>query len=82
MENNKEKVNSNAELILFTFQIIVLLVVICVSSLNLTFEWGNQNLWTAILIGSIGYIMPNPKLKTSNNFQQLDKKFLNTDQSL
>ena len=81
MENRKEKVNTNAELILFTFQIIVLLVIICVSSLNLTFEWGNQNLWTAILIGSIGYIMPNPKLKSSVDYSTIGKELMNENQS-
>ena len=54
-------------------QIIVIIVVICVSSLNLTFQWGNQNLWTGILIGSIGYIMPGPKFNPSFNFGNLNK---------
>jgi hypothetical protein len=34
--------------------------------MNLSLQWGNQNLWTVVLTGSLGYIMPNPKLKLSN----------------
>jgi hypothetical protein len=52
------------DVILFTFQVALIFIVVCVSLLNLTFEWGNLNLWTVILTGSLGYIMPNPKFKS------------------
>ena len=54
------------DVVLFIFQVILIFVVVCVSLINLTLQWGNQNLWTVVLTGSLGYIMPNPKLKLSN----------------
>ena len=59
------------DVILFTFQILLIFTVVCVSLLNLTLQWGNQNLWTVILTASFGYIMPNPKLKVSNEFSKI-----------
>lgn len=61
---NSRSVNSVAasELFLFSTQVIAILLVIVVSLINLTFEWGNQNLWTLLLTASLGYIMPNPKM--------------------
>lgn len=53
---------SYSEVFLFTTQIAAILLVILVSLVNLTFEWGNQNLWTLMLTASLGYIMPNPKM--------------------
>jgi hypothetical protein len=55
---------SKPDAILFLFQVVLIFFVVCVSLLNLTYQWGNLNLWTVILTGSLGYIMPNPKLKT------------------
>lgn len=52
------------DVILFAFQVLLIFIVVCVSLLNLTFQWGNLNLWTVILTGSLGYIMPNPKLRS------------------
>jgi hypothetical protein len=54
------------DVVLFTFQVLLIFVVVCVSLMNLSLQWGNQNLWTVVLTGSLGYIMPNPKLKISN----------------
>lgn len=63
MDNiNKLQLNK-PDVLLFTFQVILIFIVVCTSLLNLTFQWGNLNLWTVILTGSLGYIMPNPKLK-------------------
>ena len=58
MEINKPDV------LMFGFQIILIFIVVCVSLLNLTLQWGNINLWTIILTSSLGYIMPNPKLRS------------------
>ena len=66
-QNNIKQITSDY------IQIIVIVIIICVSSLNLTFQWGNQNLWTGILIGSIGYIMPGPKFNPTFNFGNLNK---------
>ena len=52
-----------ADLILFTVQVTVILVVVIASLINLTYQKGDQNLWTVVLTSSLGYIMPNPKIK-------------------
>ena len=52
-----------ADLILFTVQVVIIFVVVCTSLLNLTLGYGNQNLWTVVLTSSLGYVMPNPKIK-------------------
>ena len=49
--------------ILFIVQVFLIFIVVSSSLINLTFEWGNQNLWTVILTSCLGIIMPNPKLK-------------------
>ena len=54
------------DVVLFVSQLFLICVVVCVSLMNLSLQWGNQNLWTVVLTGSLGYIMPNPKLKLSN----------------
>ena len=59
--------NPSSNLILFVFQLIVILIVICVSIFNLTFNTGDQNLWIALLSSNIGYLLPNPKLKLKQN---------------
>jgi hypothetical protein len=52
-----------ADLILFTVQVVIIFVVVCTSLINLTLGYGNQNLWTVVLTSSLGYVMPNPKIK-------------------
>jgi len=52
-----------ADLILFSVQVALIFVVVCTSLINLTFGYGNQNLWTVVLTSSLGYVMPNPKIK-------------------
>ena len=54
---------AESELALFIVQVALIFVVVCVSLLNLTNQWGNQNLWTVLLTSSLGYIMPNPRFK-------------------
>jgi hypothetical protein len=48
---------------LFLCQILVIFIVVCVSLINLSLQWGNQQLWTVVLTSCLGYIMPNPRLK-------------------
>lgn len=61
---------SKPSVLLFAFQISIIFIVICVSLLNLTLQWGNLNLWTVILTSSLGYIMPNPKLKVDKTGEE------------
>lgn len=78
-ESNKiSRVNltcCSSDLILFTVQVALIFVVVCVSLMNLTYSWGNQNLWTVVLTSCLGYIMPNPKIKINNG--QVDDKSIN-----
>ena len=64
------------DVLMFGFQIVLIFIVVCVSLLNLTFQWGNINLWTIILTSSLGYIMPNPKLRND-----IDKLEIEQDRS-
>lgn len=70
---NDPKIKSlpSSELLLFSFQIVIIFIVVCASLINLTFQWGNQNLWTIILTSSLGYIMPNPKLNLTNSKKEM-----------
>jgi len=56
-------------LILFCVQVALIFVVVCASIINLTFEYGNKDLWIMVLTASLGYIMPNPKLKINNTLE-------------
>ena len=81
-KNNIERRNSQVsfakpDVMLFAFQVVLIFIVVCVSLLNLTFQWGNLNLWTVILTGSLGYIMPNPKLKADIDKLEVDKNSSN-----
>ena len=61
------------DVMLFAFQVVLIFIVVCTSLINLTFQWGNLNLWTVILTGSLGYIMPNPKLKADIDKIEVEK---------
>ncbi len=53
--------------VLFFVQVIVIIIVIIASIINLSYQNGDSNMWTALLSCSIGYVLPNPKIKI---FQQ------------
>lgn len=73
----KSKFNfSKPDIILFICQVLLIFVVVCVSLINLSFQWGNQNLWTVVLTGSLGYIMPNPKIKFDSDSLTQSKTIL------
>lgn len=67
------------DVILFFFQVALIFIVVCFALINLTYQWGNLNLWTVILTGSLGYIMPNPKLKTDIESLVTDNKRLKSE---
>lgn len=60
---NNDCAITSSSLILFVFQSLVILIIICISAYNLTINKGDTNLWTALLSSSLGYVLPNPKLK-------------------
>jgi hypothetical protein len=48
--------------VIFFAQVFILYIVICVSLANLTLGIGNQTLWTSLLAGSLGYLLPSPNI--------------------
>ena len=45
------------------FAQVVLIYIVCITCIiNLSIGNGNSNLWTSLLSGSLGYILPSPKL--------------------
>jgi hypothetical protein len=59
-----------ADLILFSVQVALIFIVVCTSLINLTLGYGNQNLWTVVLTSSLGYVMPNPKIKIDDALKE------------
>ena len=55
------------EEIVFLCQLVVLYTVILISIYNLTTGHENYNLWTALLISSLGYLLPNPTLRRNGD---------------
>lgn len=49
--------------IVFVSQMIVIFSVVVASIYNLTVTTTRPNLWVALLSSSLGYVLPNPKLK-------------------
>ncbi len=44
-------------------QIVLIYVVVITSLANLSFEHGDIKLWITLLCSSLGYLLPNPKVK-------------------
>jgi hypothetical protein len=63
---NYNSVFRNPKNILFLFQILIIFIVITSSLINLTYQWGSQKLWLILLTGTLGYLMPNPKIYLDN----------------
>lgn len=55
-----------ADVILFAAQIILIFIVVLFALFNITVGSTNENVWLMILSASMGYMMPNPKLKGIN----------------
>jgi hypothetical protein len=51
--------------IIYLSQILVIFVVIITSLYNLSNKNGDNSLWTALLTSCLGYMLPNPKIKTN-----------------
>jgi hypothetical protein len=52
--------------IVFLCQVLILYTVIVVSIYNLTVESENSTLWTALLSSCLGYLLPNPTIKSKH----------------
>lgn len=61
-----------ADIILFAAQIILIFIVVFFALYNITVGSPNENVWLMILSASMGYMMPNPKIK-GINAQALDE---------
>lgn len=55
---------AKADVLLFTSQVLLLFIVVITSLINLSIDKGNTNLWTMVLTSCLGYMMPNPRLKS------------------
>ena len=51
--------------VIFLTQIIAIFIVIIVSLYNLSAKTGDDSLWTALLTSCLGYVLPNPKVKSA-----------------
>jgi len=47
----------------FFCQIIICYIVIITCIVNLSLKNGDSNLWTALLSGTLGFLLPGPRLK-------------------
>jgi hypothetical protein len=50
--------------VVFLCQVLILYTVIVVSIYNLTVQSQNSTVWTAMLSSCLGYLLPNPTIKT------------------
>lgn len=51
--------------ITYTVQVTILFIIICVSLAKLCWGAEDKSIWTTLLCTSIGYILPSPKIKTT-----------------
>jgi hypothetical protein len=58
------------DVILFSIQVFVIVLVVIASLINLTCYKENINLWTMILTSCLGYLMPNPRFKVLKEEKQ------------
>ena len=70
-----------AEIVLFAVQVTVIFIVICTCLVNLKIGNGNKILWTVILSSSIGYILPNPRIKQDSKTDITTIKEINLQQA-
>jgi hypothetical protein len=61
--------------IVFFIQIILIYIVVITSIVNLTLNVNKDEgkLWTALLSSSLGYLLPNPSLKTNRQPLQVQQ---------
>ena len=48
--------------VIFFAQVIILYVIICVSIAHISLGIGNSTLWSTLLAGSLGYLLPSPHI--------------------
>ena len=50
--------------IVYCCQVLLILAIVFASIVNLSKEQGDQQLWTALLSSCMGYLLPNPTIKS------------------
>lgn len=63
----------------FWSQVIIIYIVVVTCIINLSIDNGNSNLWTALLSSSLGYLLPNPKLKKLSGSDAVDGRTAESD---
>ena len=57
---------TTSSLLLYIFQMLIILSVVWTSIYNLTYPKGDTNLLTALLSSSLGYVLPHPTPRLNN----------------
>lgn len=55
-----------SEVVYFS-QVLLIYAVVCACLINLSVSQENQSLWSALLSGALGYILPSPTLQKKKN---------------
>lgn len=63
--SNLFRPGAKADVFIFLTQVLLLFIVVITSLVNLSLDNGNTNLWTMVLTSCLGYMMPNPRLKST-----------------
>lgn len=53
--------------VIFCSQVLLIYIVVITCVLNLTFTDNNVCLWSSLLSGSLGYLLPSPNIKKKND---------------
>ena len=59
--------------ITFLCQIIIVAIIVVAALINLSLDNGDKTLWSTLLASSLGYVLPNPSIKSHKN-----KEFTNS----
>lgn len=52
--------------VIFFSQVLLIYIVVIACVLNLSLSTANQSLWSSLLSGSVGYLLPSPKIRNKN----------------
>ena len=54
------------EEVIYFSQIVAIYIIIVACVVNLSLGGGNASLWSSLLSGSVGYLLPSPKIRKKN----------------
>lgn len=58
--------------IVFFCQVVLIYIVVVTCIINLTLNVGKSHLWTSLLSGCLGYLLPNPNLSSVEKKRTVD----------